>query len=355
MIKKNFKQLIISSVIILLPILAGLLLWDRLPDTVATHWGMDGNADGWGSKTLAVFVPPLIMLATHWLCVLVTSSDPGNKNRNQKAKKMVLWTMPLVSLFSSALLYGTALGAKLNFASITFALVGVMFVGIGNYLPKVSQNYTIGIKVPWALHSEENWHATHRFGGKVWVIGGLALVLMAFLPMEFTLTLMVIVLLIMGFTPMIYSYLFYKKNLQPGTARVYSSPHGRISLLIVGVFLVFLALVMFTGSIEYEYSDTSLRIESDRWDDLTIPYGTIDSIEYREEMVSGSREWGFGSPKLLLGRFQNDEFGYFTRYTYGSCDSCIVLYADGEYFVISGKNAAETAAIYDALTARWEG
>lgn len=217
MLKENKKTLLITSLIILLPILAGLLLWDRLPDTVATHWGTDGNADGWSSKTFAVFIPPLFMLVCHWLCMFVTASDPQNKKRNKKAQKLVLWTVPFVSLFSSAMLYGTALGAELNTVSITFAIIGIMFIFIGNYMPKITHNYTIGIKVPWALNSEENWNATHRFGGKVYVLGGFALALMAFLPAGLTMVTMVITLLVMGFVPMIYSYFYYRKH-KKGTA-----------------------------------------------------------------------------------------------------------------------------------------
>lgn len=212
MMKENKKALIITSVIILLPILAGLFLWDRLPDTIATHWGADGKADGWSSKPVAVFIPPVFMLACHWACVLITSSDPRNKERNRKAKNLVLWTIPCVSLFSSAMHYGTALGTELNLVSVTFAIVGIMFMFLGNYLPKITQNYTIGFKVPWALSTEENWNATHRFGGKIWVVGGLVLVLTALLATGLTIEFMIIVLLIMALVPMLYSYLYYKKQ-----------------------------------------------------------------------------------------------------------------------------------------------
>ncbi len=70
MIKKNIWRLLISSVIILLPIVAGLLLWNSLPERIATHWGADGKADGWSGKTFTVFALPLIMLALHCVCWL---------------------------------------------------------------------------------------------------------------------------------------------------------------------------------------------------------------------------------------------------------------------------------------------
>ncbi|MBQ7800842.1 MAG: SdpI family protein [Oscillospiraceae bacterium] len=364
MMKENKKQLIVSSIIILLPILIGLLLWNRLPDTVATHWGADGTADGWGSKAFAVFAPPLILLATHWLCVLVTSADPINKKHNAKAKKMVLWTIPIVSLFSSAMLYGTVLDAKLNMASITFAVVGLLFLGLGNYLPKVRQNYTIGIKVPWALHNEENWNATHRFGGKVWVIGGLALLLLSFLPMNFTMVLMVIILLVMGFTPMIYSYLYYRKQVAGCTASVSEIPaevQKQNSAILKGtlIFLVIifaiLGFLLFSGHIDVIYEADSFTLDPSQWNSLTVDYEDIEAIEYRDGNVEGTRTWGLGSFRLLLGSFENEEFGSYTRYTYYRPEACVILTVEGKTLVISGADAAETAEIYEELSSRMEG
>ena len=80
MIKKNLKVLIITSIIILLPILAGVVLWDQLPDPMPTHWNAAGEIDGWSSKPFAVFVLPLILLAIQWLCMLGTAADPKKKN-----------------------------------------------------------------------------------------------------------------------------------------------------------------------------------------------------------------------------------------------------------------------------------
>ena len=170
-LKENKKKLIISSVLTLLPILFGLFIWDQLPDVMTTHWGADNQPDGWSSKSFAVFGMPVLLLVMHWFCLWITAKDPGQKKQSKKAVGMFFWLMPLVSLISSAVLYGTALGNEINIGTVVFALVGLMFLGIGNYLPKVKQNYTLGVKVSWALNNEENWNATHRFTGKLWVAG----------------------------------------------------------------------------------------------------------------------------------------------------------------------------------------
>ncbi|MBO7319485.1 MAG: hypothetical protein J6V06_05635, partial [Clostridia bacterium] len=77
---------------------------------------------------------------------------------------------------------------------------------------------------------------------------------------------------------------------------------------------------------------------------------SIDAVEFREVTADGLRASGFGSMKLLMGRFKNDEFGYYTRYTYADDTGCVVITSGEEKLVIAGKTIVETRAIYEALT-----
>ena len=72
MINKNKLSLILSSTLILLPSLFGIFLWDKLPEKMTIHWGANGNPNGFSGPFTAVFILPLILLAFHWLCVLVS-------------------------------------------------------------------------------------------------------------------------------------------------------------------------------------------------------------------------------------------------------------------------------------------
>lgn len=212
MVKTNKKKLILSSVMILLPIVIGLLLWNKLPDRITTHWGIDGQADGWSGKGFAVFALPLIILGAHWLCILATAADAKNKNQSPKAFNLILWICPIISLASGFLIYSTALNYQLDASSLMMGILGIMFIMIGNYLPKVKQNYSLGIKVVWTLQDEENWNATHRFAGKLWVLGGSILFILAFLPAEWTAIPLIITALVMAPGSVLYSYLYYKKH-----------------------------------------------------------------------------------------------------------------------------------------------
>ena len=210
--KNNKLLLIITSIVILLPIVFGLIVWDKLPEQIATHWGVDGNPDSYSSRESAVFGLPAVLFVVQWLAAFITSKDPKNKENNKKPKELVFFLIPAVSLVVSAMMYATALGNEVRVEMIMPLFLGLMLVVLGNYMPKCRQNYTIGIKVSWTLNSEENWNATHRFAGKLWMIGGVLVMLCVLLPGIYTFIAFMAVSLIMVIVPIVYSYQYYKKE-----------------------------------------------------------------------------------------------------------------------------------------------
>ena len=123
-------------------------------------------------------------------------------------------------------------------------------------------------------------------------------------------------------------------------------------MLSVLVVLGLVACVLFTGNIGYEFREDHLFIEASYWEDSTLYYEEIDSVELWEEGVSGSRELGFGSPRLLLGLFHNEEFGNYIRYTYTGDGPCVVITAGEETIVLSSETRSQTEELYQLLLAR---
>ena len=353
MILKNKKLLILTSVLTLLPIPVGLLLWNRFPETMAIHWGFTGQADGFASPDTIVFTLPLIMLVGHWVCVLATALDKGNRNRNGKLQQVVLWVIPLLTNLSMLGIYALALGVEFSPVAWTMVPMGILFAIIGNYLPKTRMNATMGIKVPWAYSSEENWNATHRFAGKIWMAGGIAIALCALLPLKWATVAMLLLFLILVVLPIAYSWRYYRMQKAKGddvTLKV--SPNakaGKASIAAAVVILALCAGLMFSGEIEAVFGEESFTMKASYYSDLTVRYDAIDSMEYRVGNISGLRVGGFGSFRLLMGFFENEEFGTYTRYTYYNPGASIVLTSGGKTLVISGKDTAETQALYHKL------
>ena len=210
MLKKNWLKILISSLITLSPIAFGLIMWNKLPETMSTHWGVSGEADGFSSRGFAVFGLPLILLALNFICI--TTSFLDKRNRGTKAQNMIYYIVPGISLFTNAMVYSAAFEKTWNFIAIVPILLGLLFAVMGNLMPKIRQNSTLGIKLIWTLQSEENWNATHRFAGKVWVIGGLLLMASSLLPYSILPWAMIALLVVFIGLPVLYSYRFYRKG-----------------------------------------------------------------------------------------------------------------------------------------------
>ena len=210
MIKKHLKTLIVTSLLTLLPIIFGIIYWDVLPEEIATHFGSDGSADGFSSKAFVVFGMPFMMLGFHLLCFFATNLDPKKKNISDTMMKLVLWIIPCITILVTTLSYSHALGKPLDPILWINMVMGVVFIIIGNYLPKCKQSYTMGIKLPWTLHSEDNWNKTHRLGGKLWVASGVIMMLTSYFENIF---IMLSIVFIAVIVPTVYSYmLFVKEN-----------------------------------------------------------------------------------------------------------------------------------------------
>ena len=110
MLKNNKLKLVISSVTILIPVIIGLILWNKLPTQMPVHWDINGNVDGYTSKAFAVFILPCILLILHLLCMIVTSTDKKNKEQNEKVFSLIFWIVPMISVLCCSMMYAFALG-----------------------------------------------------------------------------------------------------------------------------------------------------------------------------------------------------------------------------------------------------
>lgn len=349
--KFNKLSLIITSLITLSPVALGLILWNELPAQMAIHFGLSGNADGFGSRAFAVFGPPLIMLLLHWLCIFITLKlDSSNKDQSPKVFNMVLWIIPLISLFVCGMVYSAAYGKAINMYTLIPLLFGILYITIGNYMPKCKPNRTMGIKLCWTFASEANWNATHRLAGKLWVICGIIYIFTAFLPRELFVYMIFGIIAVSVIIPILYSYRFYKTELKDGkTEKIsYKKKTIIIILIITAAVLAAVALLLLCGSVNVSFGESALTVESTFYPDHTIEYADITGAEYRK-MQSADRLFGFGSITLSLGSYVNDELGNHTRYCHNSTPTCVVVKTNDGVTVISAESEEQTKAIYERI------
>ena len=334
------KNRILCYAFTLLPALIGLVLWITGPRT---------------AFPAAILFTPVFLALTLALCLYLTEKMEKDREKNKKVNSIVIWIIPVLSNVTFWISYAIMVQhMDLPIMRIMAWLLATMYLVLGNYMPKCRPNNVVGIRVKWTASSEENWNATHRLAGPCYMICGFLMIPVSFLPEKAAMPLLLILLLLGIIIPLVYSCIFYKKQQRQGvTFRPrprWEKKVNQSAIAIGAVILVFVAVMLFTGSVKYQFLDTAMQVDVTYYGSTSIPYSEISDAQLRGENVPGSRTWGLGSFRLLAGLFENEEFGSFTRMTYYNPRSAIVLKMEsGKTYVLSGRDPAETAALYQQI------
>lgn len=208
---KKDKLLWSTTIICFLPLILSFVLYDKLPETVAIHFNYAGVADNYVPKAVGAFGLPVLMAIINIFIHFKLNNDPKKMNSPSALKYLGKWSAPIISVILVPVTLFIALGYKVPIQIITSAIVGVIIVAFGNYLPKCKQNYTIGIRLPWTLNNEVNWNKTHHVAGYIWILGGICIIIGGCIQMQGIL-LTLIVLVVITMVPCFYSYWLYKKE-----------------------------------------------------------------------------------------------------------------------------------------------
>lgn len=206
------KSTLISTLICFFPIIPAIILYNKLPAQIAVHFNSAGIADGYLSKPIALFGLPTLLAAINIYSHFRINKDPKSENASIRLKELLKWLIPLLSITMIPISIFKSMGIDIPIVFISQTILGLVIIICGNYMPKCKQNYTVGIKLPWTLYDEVNWNKTHRFSGFIWVVGGIIILLNALLNINFYITPISIIMLVI--LPFIYSYTLYKKQNQ---------------------------------------------------------------------------------------------------------------------------------------------
>ena len=171
-LRKSSIISIIASILIL--IIFNILFYDKMPAELPTHWNFQGQADDYSSKFDAMVLTHGFLVVMNIFACFMLDNDPRNKKQKNFLMTLSKLAMPAIMIVVYTITVMVGLGRDVNVSVIIPLFVGLLFIAIGNYLPKTRRNYTMGIKLPWTLNSDENWRRTHRLGGHLlyrnWII-----------------------------------------------------------------------------------------------------------------------------------------------------------------------------------------
>jgi len=210
--------IVIVLVFLLGSALAGIFLWNRLPDPMASHWDIHDQVNGTLPKFWGVFLVPLISLGLGALFLLIPAIDPLKANI-AGFRETFNWFIVLMMLFLTYV-YGLSLAWNLgltHFQMSEFLLpaLGFLFIFLGFMLRKAKRNFFIGIRTPWTLSSDKVWDQTHRVGSGLFMASGVAAILGSFFGGETAFWSLLAPLLGSTIFLVIYSYLLYVHETKP--------------------------------------------------------------------------------------------------------------------------------------------
>jgi uncharacterized membrane protein len=215
--KKTSMADLSALVIWLLPAAYLLIVYSSLPAIVPLHYGIDGKANGFGSKEKIIFLQAFISAISAGLYLLfkyLPSIDPKKQVKYGEAtfQKLALALVLFMSVLNISITVG-AINHVFRADKITLPLIGLLFAFLGNMMHSVKPNYFVGVRTPWTLENEDNWRATHRMAGKLWFIGGIIITaLVLVLPAKAAHLVFIPFIVVMAFIPMIYSYIYFKNS-----------------------------------------------------------------------------------------------------------------------------------------------
>lgn len=205
------KGQIILWIITLVSFAGILAVYHKLPDRVPIHWNSSWEVDGTASKNKMFLIGAVPALA-NGLFYLLPIIDPRRKNYDAKTYGLIRAVIVLLFVFLSWATVVTALDLGINDKLLLSVIIGIAFIAMGNYLPKVKSNFFVGIKNPWALSDPTIWRKTHKVGGYFFFLIGLLMLPMGVIDTTLYSNLVIWVLLIGIIAVNIYSYILYRKN-----------------------------------------------------------------------------------------------------------------------------------------------
>lgn len=171
----KWKSFFITSAVCLLPILLGVSVWDKLPDTMAIHFNVYGVADNFASKGFVVFGMPILMVLLQAISCVINDMNAKRFGERKKFEAVTKWIVPVITVALQIITLGYGLGWALDIRRAVGFLVGVLFIVLGNYLPKFDRLNNVNADA-------ETARKVNRFIGYQTVVMGILFLLTIFLP-----------------------------------------------------------------------------------------------------------------------------------------------------------------------------
>ena len=215
--KREWLQILILAA----PFCVAAALWNKLPDPMPSHWGINGQVDGYASKPVAALLLPCINLAFTALMMVLPRIDPKFARYDEETKASLRRTFAAMRLavtlylsFLALVVVVTPLYPAIRIPTVIGSGAGLLLMVLGNLMTKLRPNWFFGIRTRWTLESRDIWIKTHRLGGRLMMAGGVCILIFGLLlPMKlFVICVLLPAAAVMSIVPIVYSYVIWNRS-----------------------------------------------------------------------------------------------------------------------------------------------
>lgn len=207
------KKHLFPLCLIAISLVSWLLLWDKLPGSLPSHWEVNGEVDKTSSTLVSFLFSNALLIAMYLMMVILPKIDPFKTNYRNFTKSYYKIMYAIISMFFaisySILLIG--LGVDLDMTKLITVALGALFIILGYSMPKIEQNFFVGIRTPWTISNETVWKKTHALGGKLYFTSGVIALVTLFISSDFALFAIIVPAILVSIISVIYSYVIHKK------------------------------------------------------------------------------------------------------------------------------------------------
>lgn len=210
--------LLFPFIIMAIPWVYLAFIWNDLPQSIPTHFGISGTPDKFGAKNEIIFAPlifTVVGILIYFILRNIYKIDPKKKYTATTSSILSKLSIVMIILLCAVSLFTCywTLKGKAEGLSVLFCGLSLLFAYIGNLMHSIKPNYFVGFRLPWTLENEENWRKTHQLASKIWFTGGIVLAIISLL-LNFKALIIVYMssILIMILVPLFYSYNIYRQS-----------------------------------------------------------------------------------------------------------------------------------------------
>lgn len=208
---------IIALGMIVIAIMAGVFLWNQLPEQMASHWNANDEVDGTMPRFWGVFLMPIVTLGMFALFIFIPNMDPLKANivefRETFNLFIVFFVMFMLYVHTLTLIWSLGYN-NFKMSTALLPIIGLMFIFIGYMLRKARRNFFIGIRTPWTLSSDTVWSKTHQLGSILFMLSGVFAMIGGFFGGMLAFWLMFVPLIGSTLFLVVYSYVLYRNEIK---------------------------------------------------------------------------------------------------------------------------------------------